>query len=43
MNARDIMTTNVQTLPPDCTIGEAVGRFGETKFQAFPIVPWSVL
>jgi CBS domain-containing protein len=38
MNARDIMTTNVQTLPPDCTIGEAVGRFGETKFQAFPIV-----
>lgn len=38
MNASDIMTTDVQTLPPDCTIGEAVGRFGETKFQAFPIV-----
>ena len=38
MNARDIMTTNIVTLPPDCTIGEAVRRFGETKFQAFPVI-----
>lgn len=38
MKARDIMSSNVQSLSPDCSIGEAVRRIAETKFQAFPVV-----
>jgi CBS-domain-containing membrane protein len=37
MIARDIMVRQVQTLSPDCTIGEALRRFAEFRFQAFPI------
>ena len=38
MNAREIMTTDILTLPPECSIREAVGKSRETKFQAFPVV-----
>jgi len=38
MIARDIMVFQVQTLSPDCTIGEALRRFAELKLQAFPII-----
>jgi len=38
MRASEIMTTHVEKLTPECTIGEAVKRFEDTKFQAFPIV-----
>lgn len=38
MRASEIMTTDVVRLPPECTIGEAVSRFEETGYQAFPIV-----
>lgn len=38
MIARDIMVRKVHTLSPDCTIGGALRRFAESKFQAFPIV-----
>ncbi len=38
MTARDIMRPGTETLSPDCTVGEAVRRFGETKCDAFPVV-----
>lgn len=38
MKARDIMTRDVITLPPDCPIGDAVRKFAEMKLQAFPVV-----
>lgn len=38
MKARDIMSTAVETLMPDCTIGEAVRRFAATRRHAFPVV-----
>ena len=38
MKARDIMTTELVTLSPACTIGQAVRKFAETKLQAFPVV-----
>ncbi len=38
MTARDIMTTNPFTLSPDCSVGQAIRKFRDTKFQAFPVV-----
>jgi CBS domain-containing protein len=38
MTARDVMTTAVRTLAPDCPVGEALRRFAETGLQAFPVV-----
>lgn len=38
MIARDIMVRQVQTLSPQSTIGEALRRFAELRFQAFPVV-----
>ena len=38
MKARDIMTRDVVTLPPDCPIGDAVKKYAELKLQAFPVV-----
>jgi CBS-domain-containing membrane protein len=38
MKARDIMTTAVETLTPDSTIGEAVRQFAATRRHAFPVV-----
>ncbi len=38
MIARDIMVLQVQTLSPDCTIGEALRHFAELRLQAFPII-----
>lgn len=38
MKARDIMTRDVVTLPPDYPIGDAVHKFAEKKLQAFPVV-----
>ncbi|MDT7041328.1 CBS domain-containing protein [Candidatus Nitronereus thalassa] len=38
MNARDIMTQEVRTLSPECTIGEAVRQFAQEKIQSFPII-----
>jgi CBS-domain-containing membrane protein len=38
MNARDIMTLDVRTLHPECTIGEAVRRFSQEKVQSFPVI-----
>lgn len=38
MNARDIMTTTPLTLSPDCSVGEALRKLRDTKFQAFPVV-----
>ncbi|TKS61822.1 MAG: CBS domain-containing protein [Nitrospira sp.] len=38
MKARDIMTTDVITLPPDCLIGDLVRKLAEMKLQAFPVV-----
>jgi len=38
VKARDIMTTDVETLAPDCLVGEAIRRFAESKYQAFPVV-----
>lgn len=38
MKARDVMTTEVRTLTPDCPVGEALRLFAETKLQAFPVV-----
>jgi CBS-domain-containing membrane protein len=38
MIARDIMARQIHTLSPEGTIGEALRRFAELRFQAFPIV-----
>jgi len=38
VKAKDIMTTDVRALSPDCLIGEAIRRFAESKYQAFPVV-----
>ncbi len=38
MKARDVMTTDVRTLAPDCPVGDALRRFADTKLQAFPVV-----
>ena len=37
MIARDIMVRHVHTLSPENTIGEALRRFADLKFQAFPV------
>lgn len=41
MIARDIMVSKVQTLSPELTIGEALSRFADLKFQAFPVIDGS--
>jgi CBS-domain-containing membrane protein len=38
MIARDIMVLHVHTLSPERTIGEALRRFADLKFQAFPVI-----
>ncbi len=38
MIARDIMTTTLITISPDCSIGETVRRFRDARLQACPVV-----
>lgn len=38
MIARDIMTTEVTTFPPDYQVGEAMKKMAEKRLQACPIV-----
>lgn len=38
MKARDIMSTEIHTLSPECTVGEALRQYARKKFQALPIV-----
>jgi CBS-domain-containing membrane protein len=38
MIARDIMVLQAHTVSPECTIGEALRRFADLRFQAFPII-----
>lgn len=38
MIARDIMVGQIHTLSPESTIGEALRRFSELRFQAFPVI-----
>lgn len=38
MIAQEIMVSQVQTLSPNYTIGEALCRFADLRFQAFPII-----
>ena len=38
MNAGDIMTRQVHTISPECTIGEALSRMADLRIQAFPVV-----
>lgn len=38
MKAHDIMTRDVFTLSPECSIGDTVRKFAEMKLQAFPVV-----
>ena len=37
MIARDILVRHVHTLSPGNTIGDALRRFADLKFQAFPV------
>jgi len=38
MKAKDIMTTEIATLPLQCTVGWALRECARKKFQAFPVV-----
>ncbi len=38
MNARDIMIRQAHTIPPQCTIGEALRQMADLHLQAFPVV-----
>ena len=38
MKAHDIMTTEMATLPLQCTIGWALRECARLKFQAFPVI-----
>ncbi|WP_342347064.1 CBS domain-containing protein [uncultured Nitrospira sp.] len=38
MNARDIMIRQAYTIPPQCTIGEALRQMADLRLQAFPVV-----
>ena len=38
MKAKDIMTTEIATLPLQCTVGRALRECASKKFQAFPVV-----
>ncbi|HBP90901.1 MAG TPA: CBS domain-containing protein [Nitrospirales bacterium] len=38
MNARDIMIRQAHTIPPQCTIGEALRQMADLRLQAFPVV-----
>ena len=38
MKAKDIMTTEITTLPLQCTVGWALQECARKKFQAFPVV-----
>ncbi len=38
MNARDIMIRQAHTIPPQCTIGEALRHMADLRLQAFPVV-----
>lgn len=38
MNAQDIMTRQVHSIGPECSIGEALARMAELRLQALPVV-----
>lgn len=38
MQARDLMTTDVQTLSPDDDVSHALKRFARVEFSGFPVV-----
>ncbi|WP_134671231.1 CBS domain-containing protein [Halorussus marinus] len=38
MNARDLMTTDVETVSPDDEIGEVLTRLARVDFNGFPVV-----
>jgi CBS domain-containing protein len=37
MNARDIMTSDVETVSPDDDVGEVLGRLARADFNGFPV------
>lgn len=37
MNARDIMTRDVETVSPDDDVGEVLGRLAQAEFNGFPV------
>ena len=37
MNARDIMTRDVETVSPDDDVGEVLGRLARAEFNGFPV------
>ncbi len=38
MKAQDIMIRQPHTIPPQCTIGEALRQMADLRLQAFPVV-----